>query len=76
MVSVFAPVFGLSRPGISSMIQLSARVHRVPQSRLATFAIALPLYRVFDYAVDGADELKPGARYRVPFANGARTGIL
>ncbi len=76
MVSVFAPVFRLSRPGISSMIQLSARVHRVPLSRLATFAIALPLYRVFDYAVDGADELKPGARYRVPFANGARIGIL
>ena len=58
------------------MIQLSARVSRVPQSRFASFAIALPLYRVFDYAVDTADELKPGTRYRLPFANGVKTGIL
>ena len=58
------------------MIQLSFRVARVPRSRYASFALALPLYRVFDYAIDESGDLSPGVRYRLPFASGHRTGIL
>ncbi|MDJ0778525.1 MAG: primosomal protein N' [Gammaproteobacteria bacterium] len=48
----------------------------VPPSRLAAFAIALPIYRVFDYEVEAGDPLRPGTRYRLPFGSGTRTGVL
>jgi primosomal protein N' (replication factor Y) len=48
----------------------------VQSPRFAVFAIALPLYRCFDYRVDGDDELLPGSRYRLPFGRGTRTGVL
>jgi primosomal protein N' (replication factor Y) len=48
----------------------------VPQPRFARFAIALPLYRVFDYRIDDDSPLVPGCRYRLPFGQGTRSGIL
>ncbi|MGD8839162.1 MAG: primosomal protein N' [Gammaproteobacteria bacterium] len=45
--------------------------------RFASFAIALPLYRVFEYSLD--DDSLPvaaGTRYRLPFGNRTRTGVL
>jgi len=48
----------------------------VPQPRFARFAIALPLYRVFDYRIDDDSPLIPGCRYRLPFGNRTRSGIL
>ena len=44
--------------------------------RFAVFAIALPLYRCFEYRVDGDETLLAGTRYRLPFARGTRTGVL
>lgn len=44
--------------------------------RFACFAIALPLYRVFEYAIDNKAPVIVGARYRLPFANGIKTGVL
>jgi primosomal protein N' (replication factor Y) len=58
------------------MIAVSIRVTRVPRPRYARFAIPLPLYRVFEYSVDDADEIVAGMRYRLPFANRTRTGVL
>jgi primosomal protein N' (replication factor Y) len=46
------------------------------QARFATFALAIPLYRVFDYAIDEQSTPEIGTRYRLPFANGVKTGIL
>lgn len=46
------------------------------QPRFARFAIALPLYRVFEYALPEADAAVAGTRYRLPFTNGTRTGVL
>jgi primosomal protein N' (replication factor Y) len=48
----------------------------VTQSRFACFAIALPLYRVFEYALAADDAAVIGARYRLPFSNGVKTGVL
>ncbi len=48
----------------------------MPQPRFARFAIALPLYRVFEYALPEGDPAIPGTRYRVPFTNGIRTAVL
>ncbi len=48
----------------------------MPQSRFACFAIALPLYRVFEYALDASDPAVSGCRYRLPFNNGVKTGLL
>jgi primosomal protein N' (replication factor Y) len=48
----------------------------VPPPRFACFAIALPLYRVFEYAIDNKAPVIVGARYRLPFANGIKTGVL
>jgi primosomal protein N' (replication factor Y) len=42
----------------------------------ACFAIALPLYRVFEYTIDDKESAVVGARYRLPFANGIKTGVL
>ena len=44
--------------------------------RFACFAIALPLYRVFEYTIDDKEPAVVGARYRLPFANGIKTGVL
>jgi primosomal protein N' (replication factor Y) len=49
----------------------------VPQSRFASFAIALPLYRLFEYRlVDDSEPAVVGGRYRLPFGRGTRCGIL
>jgi len=48
----------------------------VQPPRFGVFAIALPLYRCFEYRIDGADELQPGSRYRLPFGRATRTGVL
>ncbi len=48
----------------------------MPQTRFARFAIALPLYRVFEYALPEGDPAIPGTRYRLPFTSGVRTGVL
>ena len=43
--------------------------------KFASFAIAIPLYKIFDYAVEDHQPV-PGTRYRLPFAQGHKTGIL
>ena len=48
----------------------------MPQSRFASFAIALPLHRVFDYRISPDDSAVVGTRYRLPFGNGVKTGVL
>ena len=48
----------------------------MPQSRFARFAIALPLYREFEYALGAGDAACAGCRYRLPFSSGTRTGML
>lgn len=48
----------------------------MPQPRFARFAIALPLYRVFEYALPDETPVVAGTRYRLPFSNGIRTGLL
>jgi primosomal protein N' (replication factor Y) len=48
----------------------------LPEDRFASFAIALPLYRYFDYSIDTSIEAIVGARYRLPFGSGVKTGIL
>ena len=45
-------------------------------SPIAAFAIALPLYRSFDYRLEEDSPLDAGVRYRLPFGQGTRTGIL
>ncbi|MCP4392653.1 MAG: primosomal protein N', partial [Gammaproteobacteria bacterium] len=48
----------------------------MPQPRFARFAIALPLYRVFEYALPDEQPVVAGTRYRLPFTSGTRTGVL
>ena len=48
----------------------------MPQSRFASFAIALPLYRVFEYRLAESDSGIAGTRYQLPFGQGTRSGIL
>ncbi len=48
----------------------------MPPSLLAAFAIAIPVYRVFDYEIVPGEPLRPGARYRLPFGSGQRVGVL
>ncbi len=48
----------------------------MPHSRFARFAIALPLYRLFDYRLTDTEPVVAGCRYRLPFGQGSRTGIL
>jgi len=48
----------------------------VSPPRFACFAIALPLYRVFEYSIDDKESTIAGTRYRLPFANGIKTGVL
>ncbi len=47
-----------------------------PAKRFASFAIAIPLYRIFDYAIDPGKSVVPGSRYRLPFGQGYKTGLL
>lgn len=42
----------------------------------ASIAIAIPLYQVFDYALENCEPACIGSRYRVPFGRGFKTGIL
>ncbi len=42
----------------------------------ASFAISIPLYRVFDYDMASSAPLQAGLRYRLPFGRGSKTGIL
>ena len=48
----------------------------MPASRFAAFAIALPLYRQFEYRLEDNDSPCAGTRYRLPFSGGTRCGIL
>ena len=48
----------------------------MPQHRFASFAIALPLYRIFEYRIDDSEPVIAGTRYRLPFGPGTRSGIL
>ena len=48
----------------------------MPPSRFASFAIALPLYRVFEYRIDDNEPVVAGMRYRLPFGQGTRTGVV
>ena len=48
----------------------------MPPTRFARFAIAIPLYKIFDYTIDVADRAEVGTRFRLPFANGVKTGVL
>jgi primosomal protein N' (replication factor Y) len=62
-----------------------------PSSHFASFAIALPLYRVFDYAIEpidsvgtgeisnsssGGDATHVGKRFLLPFGSGKKTGLF
>ncbi len=44
--------------------------------RYASFAIAIPLFRVFDYSIDANQPIQPGIRYRLPFGKGGKVGVL
>ena len=44
--------------------------------RYASLAIAIPLYRVFEYTIETSDPAIVGTRYRLPFGNGFKTGVL
>ncbi len=47
----------------------------MPSPRYASFALALPVYQVFTYALDD-ERPQAGTRYRLPFAGRVRTGLL
>ena len=49
---------------------------QLPPHRYASFAIAIPLYRVFDYAIEANDPAIVGTRYRLPFGKGHKIGVL
>ncbi len=42
----------------------------------ASFAIAIPLYRIFDYTIENHPPARVGARYSLPFGQGNKIGIL
>ena len=44
--------------------------------RYAAFAIAIPLYRYFDYAIESNHHAQIGIRYRLPFGKGDKVGVL
>ncbi len=44
--------------------------------QFAAFALAVPLYRVFDYRINNDKPAQPGIRYRIPFGKSARVGVL
>ena len=55
-------------------------------SHFASFAIAIPLYRVFDYAIEPVDSIGNGStgtdanhigkRFRLPFGSGNKIGLF
>lgn len=48
----------------------------MPRTRLASFALNLPLYRVFDYQLPEQTIGKAGTRFRLPFGSSSKIGIL
>lgn len=44
--------------------------------RYAAFALAIPLYRVFDYRILDDQPVQPGIRYRLPFGKSDKVGVL
>ncbi len=48
----------------------------MPRSRHASFALNLPLYRVFDYQLPEHTQAQAGARFRLPFGSTSKIGIL
>ncbi len=44
--------------------------------RYAAFALAIPLYRAFDYRINSYQPTQPGVRYRLPFGKSDKVGIL
>lgn len=59
---------------------------KAPLNHFASFAISIPLYRVFDYAIDSIDSISQdssnvdashiGKRFRLPFGSGNKTGLF
>jgi len=47
-----------------------------PANKFASFAIAIPVYRVFDYGIEAGKIAAVGSRYRLPFGQGHKTGLL
>lgn len=43
---------------------------------IAQVALDLPLYRLFDYRIDGLGPVEPGLRVRVPFGRGEKVGVV
>jgi primosomal protein N' (replication factor Y) len=43
---------------------------------VASFAINLPVFHLFDYQLDEQQPVKPGRRFLLPFANGHKTAVL
>ncbi|MCK4708634.1 MAG: hypothetical protein KAU21_08460, partial [Gammaproteobacteria bacterium] len=49
----------------------------MPQSpSICSFALALPVYHLFDYELDESVEPVPGLRFKLPFGRGEKLGIL
>ena len=48
----------------------------MPRTRFASFALNLPLYRLFDYRLPEQSTGEPGTRYRLPFGTSSKIGIL
>jgi primosomal protein N' (replication factor Y) len=44
--------------------------------RVASFAINLPVFHLFDYLLEVDEPVDPGRRFLLPFAQGEKTGIL
>ncbi len=45
-------------------------------SSICSFALSLPVYHLFDYELDGANECQAGNRFLLPFGRGQKLGIL
>ena len=45
-------------------------------SRICSFALSLPLYHLFDYALADDMPAQPGMRYEVPFGSARKTALL
>ncbi len=54
--------------------------HNAPQNRIVRIAVPCPLYKTFDYRLDGITDshkkLQPGVRLRVPFGRQQLTGFF
>lgn len=58
------------------MSRLPQQPSQLARPRYASFALSIPLYRVFDYSIDSSYSIEPGTRYRLPFGNGHKIGVL